>query len=373
MPGNPWFPKAVTERAQRNGQKVGRRTSVRSLALLWLALVAILSPLGCEAEPTDSTGGETHFLRLCDDDPHACGTALACLCGVCTVPCQIQASCAAFPGARCVVRTGAVCGATTNVCEVACTTVADCAPLSAEHRCIDNTCRLPASEPPPPDDDGAAGSGPTTPPDTCPASTVVPNEVVILGDTFFALSHQITAYLEGLARDAGSLATGQRYRDHSRPTANALALSSTGLLDQYRDAAADAPVRVVIMNGGGADVLLGSCDDSLESCPVITAAAAAFDELLLAMATGGVSAVVFAGYPDPQLDGVRAKMDVLRPLLEASCVASPIPCHWVDLRVPFAGNYESYILADGISPTDAGSLASATAIWAALKDNCLAQ
>lgn len=356
MQGSPWFPRAVI--------------SVRARNILWLGVLGLTSPMACEAEPTDATGGETHFLRICDDDPDACGTALACLCGVCTVACQIEESCSTFPGARCTQQTSDSCGTTANVCEVTCNTDTECAPLSGDHRCVAGTCRLQVSEPP--DDGGTAGSGPIPPPG-CRTGTSSANEVVVLGDTFFATSHQITAYLEDLARGAGALETGERYRDLSRLSANALALSSAGIMDQYRDAASDAPVRVVVMNGGGADALLGSCEGDLQSCPVLTAAAAALDDVFAAMAADGVTGVVFAGYPDPQLDGVRQKIDVLRPLLEASCAGSPVPCHWVDLREPFYGHYDTYVLADGMNPTDEGSRVSATAIWAALEEHCLAQ
>jgi hypothetical protein len=207
----------------------------------------------------------------------------------------------------------------------------------------------------------------------CVSGAVTANEVLIIGDTFFATSHQITAFLEDEARSAGVLQTGERYRDHSRLVNNALALSSYGILDQYQTAAADAEVEVVIMNGGGADALLGSCDTIDSSCPVLTAAAQALDDLLRTMAEDGVTGVVFASYPDPQPAAVREKMDALRPLLQASCANSPIPCTFLDLRDTFANNYAEFVQADGMNPTAAGSEATAAAIWAVLQANCLAQ
>jgi hypothetical protein len=346
------------------------------LGALLGVLLALCAPLGCEAEPTDSTGGETHFLRLCSNDPAACGTALSCLCGVCTVACQVADSCSSFAGAECTARSSESCpGAVQgNVCDVACTSDQDCVPLSPEHRCEGGSCRL-APEDPGPGLGGGTGSGgsASVPPDTCVMGTTAANEVLIVGDSFFATSHQITAYLEDLARGAGTIGTGDRYRDASRLTNNALALSSYGILDQYQSAAAEAEVKVVIMNGGGADALLGSCDTIDETCPLLSAAAAALDDLLATAAADGVTGVVFAGYPDPGPEGVRAKMDVLRPMLEASCAASPVPCHFLDLRDTFYGNYDQYVLADGMNPTELGSEATAGAIWESLQDNCLAQ
>jgi hypothetical protein len=204
-------------------------------------------------------------------------------------------------------------------------------------------------------------------------NTTTANEVLIFGDSFFATSHQITAYLEDIARSAGAIEPGERYRDASRLTSNALALSSYGILDQYETAAAEAEVKVAIMNGGGADILLGTCEPVDSSCPVLSAAAAALDDLFVTLYEDGVTGVVFASYPDPQPAATRAKMDVLRPMLEASCAASPVPCHFVDLRDTFANNYAEYILADGLNPTALGSEATAAAIWATMQDHCLAQ
>jgi hypothetical protein len=343
-----------------------------SKGLSWFFVLAgLCGAFGCEAEPTDTTGGETHFLRVCDDNPNACGTALSCLCGVCTVACQVEASCAAFAGAECSTRSSESCSGSVlgNICDVSCTTDGQCAPLSAEHRCISGSCRLGPGDPIP----GEGGNGNVAPPETCTTRTTSANEVLIVGDSFLATSHQITAYLEALARNAGAIQTGERYRDASRLTSNALALSNKGILDQYQSAASETEVKVVVMNGGGADVLLGSCETIDASCPLLSAAAAALDEVLRAMFENGVAGVVFASYPDPVPMEVRAKMDVLRPLLEASCAASPVPCHFVDLREVFADHYADYILADGMNPTALGAEASAQAIWALMQDNCLAQ
>jgi len=304
------------------------------------------------------------------DDADACGDALSCLCGVCTVACQIEESCASLPGAACMPRSDGTCGAVGNVCDVGCETDADCAPLSSAHSCTGGVCRAT----PEPVDGGAAGSSSVDPPaGACIDQDTSPNQVLVIGDSFFATSHQITAYLEDLARSESLLAPGERYRDNSRLTANALALSTRGILGQYESAAAEAEVSIVIMNGGGADVLLGSCDTPDATCPVISAAALALDEVLAAMAEDGVTGVVFAGYPDPQPAGVREKMDALRPLLEASCQNSPVPCTWVDLREPFLGNYDTFVIADGMNPTDAGSQAAATALWTAMQANCAGQ
>jgi hypothetical protein len=213
--------------------------------------------------------------------------------------------------------------------------------------------------------DGGAGG--------CPTRTVSANQVLVVGDSFFATTHQITAYLEGLARDAGAVSVGERYRDRSNLLANALALGGNGIEDQYTGGASEAEVKIVIMNGGGADVLLGSCDNVNASCPMITAAASAAQALFAKMATDHVQQVVYAFYPDPGDANVKAKMDALRPLLQSACENAPLPCRWLDLRSVFAGHYSEYLQSDQLNPSDAGARASAEAIWATMQQYCIAQ
>jgi hypothetical protein len=214
---------------------------------------------------------------------------------------------------------------------------------------------------------GAAGSS-----SACKASGVTANQVLVLGDSFFAQSHEITAYLEERERARGVLSSGDRYRDNSSLVGNALALSGKGILDQYTRGLADAPVKVVIMNGGGADVLLTNCTPD-PSCPAITAAVAAAHELFAQMATDGIENVVYVAYPDAQDATVRARLDVLRPLIERECSDSPVPCHWLDLRPVFSGHDSDYVMADGMNPTSAGARATADAIGALMEDACIAQ
>lgn len=325
--------------------------------------------LACSRGEPES-GGETHFLRSCDPVIAPCESGFDCVCGVCTLACESTAACSAVPDAVCVApssspstapSTDATCGvaASSGVCEVYCQEDRDCAPLSSKHRCTGGVCRVESSE------------LPLEPPSTCDGAPVPGNEVVLLGDSFLAATHQMTAYLEGFARAAGSLEPGHRYRDYSRLTHNALAWMGEGIRDQYEGARADSPARVILFNGGGADVLLGTCDPVDSSCPVVVDAAAALSSLFDEFASDGVQNVVFVGYPDPLDVDVRARMDALRPLLIDACGDAPLPCHWVELREVFDGRYDEYIGSDGLNPTDAGSEASARAIWAVMERECL--
>src|SRR5690606_17958 len=303
----------------------------RTIALL-LALLCVAG-ISCESQHKVSTGGETHFLRLCDPSADACGTEFSCICNVCTRPCDGDSACADLPGAQCAESPSEYCGGTDaqDTCEVSCAEDNDCAILSDEHRCESNVCRS-GTAPTGTGGEGNLNAGGAEGDPICETGTVNANELVILGDSFFATTHQVTAFLEDLARSAGVLSVGDRYQDKSRLIENALALDGQGILSQYDSAAVEAPVKVVITNGGGADVLLGSCNPVGPDCPLLVNAAAAFADLLARLQSDGVSDVVYVFYPDPQDVAVLERMNALRPLVQEICVGSELPCHFVDLR-----------------------------------------
>ena len=242
------------------------------------------------------------------------------------------------------------------LCDVTCNVDAECSALSASHHCVLNRCRT-----------GPGGGS------MCATGEVEPNQVLVIGDSFFAISHQVTAYLEQLARDAGVLEVGARYRDNSTTTENGLAMGGNGIAAQYRKGVEEAGVEIVIMIGGGPDVLLSSCEAPVAECPALVAAADAAETLLAQMATDGVSAVVYAFYPDPVDAAMRERMDALRLLIEGVCAESPVPCHWVDLRPVLADPNAGYLSSDGLIPTAAGSEATADVIWATMQAECIAQ
>lgn len=318
--------------------------SVASLLRRLLCLPVLLVALQCQSARSEPTGGETHFLSRCSD-AKPCPGSLVCACGVCTQPCSDEQTCQAWPTASCSQDSCA------SHCDVGCQNDLDCTALSPEHRCAAGRCRS-----------GRA----------CEPGSTSANQVVILGDAFFAAEHRVTAYLEDVARANGALSAGERYRDYSSLVGNALAYLGRGIEAQYRSALQETPVRVVIMNGGGADVLGGSCDVVSAACPLLTEAAAAASALFEQMATDGVEHVVFAFYPDPSPPELREKVDALRPLLEQACSRSPVPCEWVDLRPAFAGREATHLEGDGIVPTAEGAQATAAAIAGAMQSRCIA-
>jgi hypothetical protein len=293
------------------------------------------------------------------------------------VPCTTSTACQDLsPHAECVAVVdrppAAACEDSTAAafCDVPCTTNEDCVVLSSSYLCFNGFCRA-SSDIGASAAAGAGGGGAEA--EACPSGEVPGNAVLVLGDVFIAQSHQITAYLEALAREAGALAAGERYRDYSSTTGNALALGAPLIADQYATGQAEGPVQVVIMDGGGADVLRGSCESPpTPDCQVMVDAVAAADELLAQMAEDAVEHVVWFFYPGPTDAELRAKVDVLRPLLQDACESSAAPCHWLDLRETFADHYGEYMLTDAI-PTAAGAEATAAAIWSTMQRYCVAQ
>lgn len=339
-----------------------RRAFLRCVLPLGLLIGALNTCAPGAKEST--TGGETHFLTACNADA-VCGSRFACVCGLCTEPCAQDSTCQSLSGsATCVPATdsnGDSCpdSAATNVCGVACTIDTTCQALSNQLRCVEGFCR-PGSA------DSDAGS--------CTQGQVTAGEVLFVGDSFFATSHQIPLGVEQLAQNAGVLGVDEHYRDKSALIGNALAVGQPTLVDQYTSGRADGVVKVVIMSGGGADVLAASCNDPPSaSCPALANAATAASDILKQMAQDGVQHIVYCFYPDPVDAALKAKMDVLRPLVQAACQSSPVPCHWLDLRPTFADRYAEYILPDGMNPTDAGSTATAAAIWQTMQAKCVAQ
>jgi hypothetical protein len=239
-------------------------------------------------------------------------------------------------------------------CDAECSDDAACAELGAEYRCDRGYCRALS--------------------DDCETGATPGGEVVVLGDSFLA-SGEITISLEELARQAGALSAGENYRDHSTLITNNLAVEPPGMSAQYAAAQEEGAFSVVIMDGGGGDVLMAPCPEPIASdCPILQNALSGADVLLQTMADDGVEHVVFFSYPDyVGNERVKTTIDVLRPLLAQRCASAPLPCHFLDLRPTFAGKYDEYILPDGQNPTPEGARAAAEAIWSLMQQRCIAQ
>jgi lysophospholipase L1-like esterase len=219
----------------------------------------------------------------------------------------------------------------------------------------------------------AAGSGGSA---ACEKGVTKGQDVLLIGDSFIALSRDISKDLNTLARNAGALAASDSYRDNSVSGTQLSGGISPQIPVQYTNGQKQAPAKVVIMDGGGNDMLNNTCSDPpTSSCQGIQNAVKAVQDLFTQMGTDGVESVVYFFYPENQTNATqRAKIDVLRSLLQDVCYSSVSPkCYGVDLRPVFEGHFSEYVLSDGIHPTAAGSQASSDAIWKVMQDNCVAQ
>ena len=197
--------------------------------------------------------------------------------------------------------------------------------------------------------------------------------MLVIGESFIAMSHEITRNLQQSMRDAGVISASDTIRDNSVSGMRLAGGGSPTIPQQYANGAAAGQVRYVVMDGGGNDCLQGSCSNPpTSSCADLQNAVTAARNLLTKMAADGVRKVVYFWYPDPQSDlgGLQAKLNVLRPMIQDLVVNSVNPkCYWLDLRPVFAGKYSQYITADGIHPTSAGCKATADAIWSLMQQN----
>jgi hypothetical protein len=333
---------------------------VRCVAVL-LAVAFCASSCAESPQQSREIGSETNFLNRCETDA-TCDGGLSCLCGTCTKTCGAMSTCETLSsGAGCIpvasrpVDPSCPESAVSAFCDTACADDAACVELGSGYRCDRGFCRALSR--------------------SCQTGGTEGSEVILLGDSFIATSHEFTQALEEQARASGALAADADYRDYSTLTQCHLAAEPPGISAQYARAQQEGAVKVVVMDGGGADVLMGSCPEPIApDCQLVQAAAAGAEVLFQGMAADGVEHVVFFFYPDYVGDTtIKATVDVLRPVLEERCASAPLPCHWFDLRPTYAGHYDEYVLPQGRNPTTAGALASAEAIWGFMQQRCVAQ
>jgi hypothetical protein len=194
----------------------------------------------------------------------------------------------------------------------------------------------------------------------------------VLGDSFFAESGLITSELQSLALASGALRSGEAYRDYSATLITPFG-GAADLTNQYATARAEGAFRIVIMDVGGPDSLVSCPEPPTPDCPALANAVSGADGLWSQMANDGVEAVVDFFYPDPDDASLKAKFDVLRPVMQATCEGSAAGCAWLDLRPTFAGREAEYLMPGGVLPTAAGSTATAAAIWSLMQQRCIGQ
>ena len=190
-----------------------------------------------------------------------------------------------------------------------------------------------------------SGTAPSTGNDSGTASTPVDaaecgakgSEVVLIGDSYFALSEptsppagEITEHLQSLATAAGALAQGDTYRHYYMSGANMAttytASTVTPIPKQFASAVSANPdIKYVIMDGGGNDILL-------ENTACITASATSAISATCKAAVQGALDAATALFQSMKTAGVR-EGDLLL-LSPPSDDAVSVGQHHARLRVP---------------------------------------
>lgn len=195
------------------------------------------------------------------------------------------------------------------------------------------------------------------------------SDVMVIGDSYFALSGEIVRALENEARNAGVLGANDRFRDY---TVSGSTLANNGIPSQYKNGINSGKVKYVIMDGGGNDCLQGWNPPPYDAnTPFIKNATDAVTNLLKDMKNDGVVKVFYLFYPNPNgdLNGLKGKLDALRPIMQSTVANAPIKpeTYFFDIRPAWDGHLSEYTLPDGIHPTTAGSVATAKAMWAEMQ------
>ncbi|MBN1532146.1 MAG: SGNH/GDSL hydrolase family protein [Spirochaetes bacterium] len=194
-------------------------------------------------------------------------------------------------------------------------------------------------------------------------------DVIIVGDSIYDLDGYIHDNLQAI--------TGYSYKDYSRSGDTISYIN-----DQYQDAIDDNPnVRTIIMDAGGNDILMDvywsqACQSSTmtvsSSCrSYINGVLDDVEDLWDEMDADGVEAIIHTGYyylkrgyltvllyGGTRLNGAVKYAD------EQFAIAagiSPANLFFIDPRSSFSG-HSSYIISDGIHPSNAGGSVMANLI-----------
>jgi hypothetical protein len=333
---------------------------VNLLPKAWVFATCLVAQIlvGCDVDQGDpEAGSETHFLSWCSSDG-SCKNGFECLCGVCAAPCAEASECSLLSeAAECVspgLDSSTSCSESPSIgmCDLTCAANRDCEALGSKHRCDRGHCRSLA--------------------DDCVTGLTASSEVVFLGDNFLAANGQLVKELENLANASGALGSGETYRDETSTLTTPFG-GNLDLANQYAEAKAGGEISTLVLDAGGPDALLSCPEPATADCPALDNALGGMQSLLNTFESDGVVDVVYFFYPDPDDATLKAKFDVLRPLMQGVCDTSTIQCHFLDLRPTFSGHQGEYLMTGGILPTRAGSAAAAAAIWSLMQEQCVAQ
>ncbi len=195
---------------------------------------------------------------------------------------------------------------------------------------------------------------------TCSLGEIHPSEVLLIGDSWIAIPG---TRVGELARAAGAIEFDEDFV--YRAVVGATIEDIVQQYDSYL-ASVDTEVKVVIINGGAVDIY-----GAFGSGESISYVADAFSSFLVQLAVeGAVQHVIYVLYGEgTAIPGVAE----LRVPMEAACVESAVPCHFLDLQSQSQwGEHSEYMSIENINPSPTGSDVIAAAIWQEMQNNCIA-
>jgi len=245
---------------------------------------------------------------------------------------------------------------------------------------------------------GGSGAADGGPPANKPPCVTKSTEGAYVGDSYItgALSPSLQSTLDPIMMMAGQTAG----YTNKAVAGFAMAAGGIGLIPPQFDSLVGTDIRLVILDGGGNDILIPPAGSPGTNCKnmagnsmtkactdIIAAALAAGATLMQKMADNGVKDVIFFGYPHvppSTLGGSNGNelIDYATPLTKANCdgelmaTGGKLTCHFVDLRTPFGNSGVAgtpNIVSGDVHPTQAGQTIIATEIEKVMKASCLGQ
>jgi hypothetical protein len=224
-------------------------------------------------------------------------------------------------------------------------------------------------------------------PMVCDRGPTPGKSVLLIGDSYVDINNKaFGTELMRLAREAGALASGDKYADRS-VSGTQLSGGLFAIPTQYADENnSDGHIKTVVMDGGGNDILVGnrSCitrqapPESQSCVNTINNAANAARQLLAKMAADGVEDVVYFFYPYLPGGGIggdkeitRKTLDYAMPMVRETCESAPLNCVFVDTRGLFGDTPGDF--QDGVHPTVANIQKISAHVFKTMQRECIAQ
>jgi hypothetical protein len=192
----------------------------------------------------------------------------------------------------------------------------------------------------------------------CPTGQVQASQVLWIGDSWVQLPGTQHTIVRDRARAAQAIGPNDDYADSAASGATMSAIAG-----QYATReAGQTKVKILIMDGGGLDLLEGN-----GSSATIMSVYDTFQQLLATVASDGtVEQIIYFLVPEAGSTNVPG----LRPWMEMACAASAVPCHFLDLQPYWAGHPE---YSNTIQASDLGAQVIGNQIWSLMQQNCIGQ